>query len=322
MSYFSTNTIDHTTLVVQRTVDNEIVEPDELEEGIEYLFTLTPDEEYILQEASATYIDDNDATCMYDFNIVNNIGTVTLTIERSNVSLSANVYTERETVNVIYKLDYSTCNITSNTLFTDETYTFIVSSNENYYLIEKPCLKYQSAYGDIVEKSFVLSQNKTQATLEFHIPKGCFNINIIANSVESSVNTGRTYGTFTIYNPSDKEMNELSDKRYCQNNISPVDLGDYIVRLFLVYCDIPVSTNKYNIQVRSEIMIASLVKKLLLDNYTTMTELASAMGKRLNKKYSLNNLSNKLYKETITYKEMVLIGDILGYDLEFVKRKS
>ena len=69
-------------------------------------------------------------------------------------------------------------------------------------------------------------------------------------------------------------------------------------------------------------MIAILVKKLLLDNYTTMTELASAMGKRLNKKYSLNNLSNKLYKETITYKEMVLIGDILGYDLEFVKRKS
>ena len=81
------------------------------------------------------------------------------------------------------------------------------------------------------------------------------------------------------------------------------------------------STNKYNIQIRSGIMIAILVKKLLLDNYTTMTELASAMGKRLNKRYSLNNLSNKLYKETITYREMVLIGDILGYDLEFIKRK-
>ena len=68
-------------------------------------------------------------------------------------------------------------------------------------------------------------------------------------------------------------------------------------------------------------MIAILVKKLLLDNYTTMTELAAAMGKRLNKKYSLTNLSNKLRNKTITYREMVLIGDILGYDLEFVKRK-
>lgn len=68
-------------------------------------------------------------------------------------------------------------------------------------------------------------------------------------------------------------------------------------------------------------MISILVKKLLLDSFTTMTELASAMGKRLNKKYSLTNLSNKLRKETITYKEMELIGDILGYDLQFVKRK-
>ena len=68
-------------------------------------------------------------------------------------------------------------------------------------------------------------------------------------------------------------------------------------------------------------MIAILVKKLLLDNYTTMTEFAAAMGKRLNKKYSLTNLSNKLRNKTITYREMVLIGDILGYDLEFVKRK-
>ena len=69
-------------------------------------------------------------------------------------------------------------------------------------------------------------------------------------------------------------------------------------------------------------MISILVKKLLLDNYTTMTELASAMGKRLNKKYTLNNLSNKLHKGTITYREMVLIGDILDYDLQFIKRNS
>ena len=68
-------------------------------------------------------------------------------------------------------------------------------------------------------------------------------------------------------------------------------------------------------------MIAVTVKKLLLDVQITMTELAEEMGKRLNKKYSLTNLSNKLRKETITYREMELIGDILGYDLEFVRRK-
>ncbi len=67
-------------------------------------------------------------------------------------------------------------------------------------------------------------------------------------------------------------------------------------------------------------MIINKVKKKLLDVNITLTELAAAMGKRLNKHYTLANLSNKLRKETITYKEMVLIADILGYDLDFIDR--
>ena len=67
-------------------------------------------------------------------------------------------------------------------------------------------------------------------------------------------------------------------------------------------------------------MIINELKKILLDVNVSLTELAEALGKRLNKPYSLNNLSNKLRNETISHREMVIIADILGYDLKFIRR--
>lgn len=70
------------------------------------------------------------------------------------------------------------------------------------------------------------------------------------------------------------------------------------------------------------IMIINELKKVLLDVNVSLTELAEALGRRLNKPYSLNNLSNKLRNETISHKEMSIIADILGYDLKFVRRSE
>ncbi len=69
-------------------------------------------------------------------------------------------------------------------------------------------------------------------------------------------------------------------------------------------------------------MIINDLKKVLLDVNISLTELAEALGKRLNKHYSLNNLSNKLRNETITHREMLIIADILGYDLKFIRREE
>lgn len=68
--------------------------------------------------------------------------------------------------------------------------------------------------------------------------------------------------------------------------------------------------------------IAINIKKILLDEFVTLTELASELSKRLNKSYSMHNLSNKLRNETITYRDMLEIADILGYDLKFVPKEK
>lgn len=64
------------------------------------------------------------------------------------------------------------------------------------------------------------------------------------------------------------------------------------------------------------------LKKVLLDVDVSLTELAEALSKKLGKRYSMQNLSNKLRNETITHREMLVIADILGYDLQFVRKNN
>ena len=64
------------------------------------------------------------------------------------------------------------------------------------------------------------------------------------------------------------------------------------------------------------------LKKVLLDVNISLTELAEALSKKLGERYSMQNLSNKLRNETITHREMLVIADILGYDLQFIRKKD
>ena len=68
--------------------------------------------------------------------------------------------------------------------------------------------------------------------------------------------------------------------------------------------------------------IMNELKKVLLDVNVNLTELANALSKRLGKPYSMQNLSNKLRNETITHREMLVIADILCYDIKFIRRNN
>ena len=51
----------------------------------------------------------------------------------------------------------------------------------------------------------------------------------------------------------------------------------------------------------------------------TFKMLADAMSEKTGKKYTINGLSGKLIRESITLKETLQILDILGYHLEIKK---
>lgn len=59
-----------------------------------------------------------------------------------------------------------------------------------------------------------------------------------------------------------------------------------------------------------------LIKLLLSKEDMTQKELASIITNETGKKYTQDGLSRKLNRDTITYREVVLIADILGYEIK------
>lgn len=66
--------------------------------------------------------------------------------------------------------------------------------------------------------------------------------------------------------------------------------------------------------------IITEVKEVIYNRGLTLKAVAEELGKRLGKKYSLANLSNKLRNEKITYREMKIIADILNCSLELTEK--
>lgn len=63
------------------------------------------------------------------------------------------------------------------------------------------------------------------------------------------------------------------------------------------------------------------IKALLAKEAKTMTEIASKLYQNSNKRTAMSSLSQKLRNKTIKFEEVREITDLLGYDIEFVKRK-
>lgn len=65
------------------------------------------------------------------------------------------------------------------------------------------------------------------------------------------------------------------------------------------------------------IKVREQIKSLLAERNYKMKDLADMLSKASGKHYSLANLSSKLKRGTLTYNEVVLICDILNYDIDF-----
>ena len=62
------------------------------------------------------------------------------------------------------------------------------------------------------------------------------------------------------------------------------------------------------------------IKLLLLQEDTMLKELAVKLSEKTGKNYTPDSLSHKIGRNSITYSEMVCIAEILGYEIQFVKK--
>lgn len=71
-----------------------------------------------------------------------------------------------------------------------------------------------------------------------------------------------------------------------------------------------------------KIQVREQIKTLLAQENIKMKELASKMQEKTGKNYSLQNLSHRLKRGTVTYNEVLIIAEILGYRINFEKERS
>lgn len=64
------------------------------------------------------------------------------------------------------------------------------------------------------------------------------------------------------------------------------------------------------------------LRVLLLKEFTTIKDLAKKASEVSGKTIAPDSISAKLLRGTMKYDEAKFLGGILGYDLEFVKRKN
>lgn len=66
--------------------------------------------------------------------------------------------------------------------------------------------------------------------------------------------------------------------------------------------------------------IKKQLKHLLLEEDVKIKDLIPLLSKKAKKEYSYDSFIHRLGRATITYEEMIDIADVLGYDIQFVKR--
>lgn len=62
------------------------------------------------------------------------------------------------------------------------------------------------------------------------------------------------------------------------------------------------------------------IKILLAQENYLLKELAKMLEEKRGVKCSADSLSHRIARSSITYEEMIDIADVLGYDIQFVKR--
>lgn len=69
-----------------------------------------------------------------------------------------------------------------------------------------------------------------------------------------------------------------------------------------------------------QMLVREQIKALLAQENVMMKDLAGKMQEKTGKSYSLQNLSHRLKRGTVTYNEVLIIADLLGYSIKFEKK--
>lgn len=244
--------------VVVKTATNCTVDaPDTYTEGETLNITATPNDGYHFettptlqytvaggQTAKLSFTVQDDGTATFS-RVVNGLPDgVTLNVVASAVEIPKKTYPiVTQTVN---------CTVTgvpAGNVYTEgETLNLVLTANEGYYFDVPPRINFYGQGGLDAHMDFTIDPaNDARATFNKALPTlaDSSNVTIYAVTAAKTVYTDK-YGSINVYNVTIDELTQFAEERFFnvegEGSTQEVDLGDYVSKLFRLYCDIGETT--------------------------------------------------------------------------------
>lgn len=244
-------------VVVQTATNCTVDAPNTYTEGETLNITATPNEGYHFETApTLQYPGQGGQVAKLSFTVQDN-GTatfsrvvkglpdgVTLSVVASAVEIPKKTYPI-----VVSTVNCTVSGVPAGNVYTEgETLNLVLTANEGYYFDVPPQVKFTGQGGIDAHMDFTIDPaNDARATFNKALPTlmDSSNVTIYAVAAAKTVYTDK-YGSINVYNVTIDELTQFAEERFfnveSEGSTQEVDLGDYVSKLFRLYCDIGETT--------------------------------------------------------------------------------
>lgn len=236
------------TVTVQTEQNCTVTAPSTYTEDDTFSATATPNEGYRFDTAPTVTFGET----VLNFTVDSETGVASFNQVLQNVPEGATIFVNA-TANLIPAKTYPIVqNLTNCTVqgvpesgvYTEgETLSLTLTANSGYYFDVPPRLYFEGNGGQTGYFDFTINpDNDTIATLSKTLSnlKDNSDITISANAVPQTTYTDK-YGSINVYNVTVDNLTQFAEERFISvgtEDVAEIDLGEYVSKLFRLYCDI------------------------------------------------------------------------------------
>lgn len=241
------------TVEVRTQVNCSVSAPTSYTENTTFTATATPADGYRFDTAPVLTDGTNnfnftigeDGTASYNGILTGLVEDVTLYIDATAVEIPKKTYPV-----VVSTVNCSVTGVPVGNVYTEgETLNLVMTANEGYYFDVPPQIKFYAPGSVEGHRDFTIDPaNDARATFNGVLPElmDGRNVTIYAVAAAKTVYTDK-YGSINVYNVTIDELTQFAEERFFtvegeSGTQQEVDLGDYVSKLFRLYCDIGETT--------------------------------------------------------------------------------
>ena len=240
-------------VTVQTQVNCTVSAPDTYTENDTFSATATPNDGYQFDTAPTVSFGET----VLNFTVDNETGVATFNQVLQNVPEDATILINATATLIppkTYPIVVSTvnCSVTgvpAGNVYTEgETLNLVLTANEGYYFDVPPRINFYGQGGVEAHMDFTIDPaNDARATFNKALPtlSDSSNVTIYAVAAAKTVYTDK-YGSINVYNVTIDELTQFAEERFFnvegEGSTQEVDLGNYVSKLFRLYCDIGETT--------------------------------------------------------------------------------